>query len=276
MSAGIAAAAIGAATSIGTGIASASAGKKASSKSAKAAHEQNVLLMKMLNSGREEANQALDPYAQLGDAAQQQLRYELGLGGTGTGEAGSLSTKYGMDQYKDDPGYTPMVNSLEELQQTPGYQFQLEQGLQGVNNSAAAKGSLLSGKQLKGINNYAQGVASQGYQSAWERAQQAYQSAFTRNQSQNQQRFNQLYAPTSLGFNAANQQGQNTQSAFNNIGNVVTGNQATQTQANMYQADQTQSSLSNANRSMQDLLASAQPSDSWDNNRVKKTTSGWW
>lgn len=275
MSAAIAAVAVGAATSIGMGVASAQAGKKAAGKNAKAAQEQNLQQIKMLDAARQEANQQLQPYSEFGNAAQQQLRYELGLGGTGTGEAGSLSGKYGMEQYKQDPGYTPMVNSLEELQQTPGYKFQLQQGLQGVNNSAAARGSLLSGKQLKGVNNYAQGVASQGYQSAWDRAQQAYQAAFTRNQSQNQQRFQQLYQPTALGFNASNAQGQNTQNAFSNMVNGMTGNQSTVNQANMYQADQTQNALSSVNRGVQGALASLQPQTTWDSNGVKRTGGLW-
>jgi len=100
----------------------------------------------------------------------------------GQGDRGAY-LNYGLDQYKKDVGYTPMVNSLEELQATPGYQFQLEQGLQGVNRSAAARGGLLSGANLKAINDYAQGQAATGYQAAWERAQNAYNNAFTRNQT---------------------------------------------------------------------------------------------
>ena len=115
---------------------------------------------------------------------------------------GSLMN-YGMEQYKQDPGYTPMVNSLEELQATPGYQFQLEQGLQGVNNSAAARGGLLSGANMKAINDYAQGQASTGYASAWERAQNAYTNAFGRNQ----QKFTNLQSMANNGQNAAEFQG---------------------------------------------------------------------
>jgi hypothetical protein len=115
---------------------------------------------------------------------------------------GSLMN-YGTEQYKQDPGYTPMVNSLEELQATPGYQFQLEQGLQGVNNSAAARGGLLSGANMKAINDYAQGQASTGYASAWERAQNAYNNAFARNQ----QKFINLQSMANNGQTAAGTQG---------------------------------------------------------------------
>jgi len=122
-------------------------------------------------------------------------------GASGVGQGSLLN--YGQDQYKNDVGYTPMVNSLAELQATPGYQFQLEQGLQGVNNSAAAKGGLLSGANMKAINDYAQGQASTGYQSAWERAQNAYQNAFGRNQ----QKFQNLQSMANNGQSAATTQG---------------------------------------------------------------------
>jgi len=151
---------------------------------------------------------------------------------------GSLSN-YGKEQYKQDVGYTPMVNSLAELQATPGYQFQLEQGLQGVNNSAAARGGLLSGANMKAINNYAQGQAATGYQGAWDRAQSAYQSAFGRNQ----QKFSNLQSMANNGQTAAVNQGQSSLSVGsglagastaygNNQGNLALGQG--QNQANMY------------------------------------------
>ena len=125
---------------------------------------------------------------------------------------------YGQDQYSKDPAYTPMVNSLAELQATPGYQFQLEQGLQGVNNSAAAKGGLLSGANMKAINNYAQGQASTGYQAAWDRAQSAYQNAFGRNQ----QKFSNLQSMANNGQNAAGLQGNASLSVGNGLAGAST------------------------------------------------------
>lgn len=50
------------------------------------------------------------------------------------------------------------------FESTPGYQFQMQQGLKGVQNSAAAKGGLLSGAAMKAMNDYAQGQAGAGYQ----------------------------------------------------------------------------------------------------------------
>lgn len=125
-----------------------------------------------------------------------------------------------MDQYQKDVGYTPMVNSLEELQATPGYQFQLEQGLQGVNNSAAARGGLLSGANMKAINDYAQGKASTGYQNAWDRAQNAYSNAFNRNQ----QKFSNLQSMANNGQTAAGTQGNYANQLGANLSNLNMGN----------------------------------------------------
>jgi len=156
---------------------------------------------------------------------------------------GALTKNYGMEQYKQDPGYTPMVNSLEELQSTPGYQFQLEQGLQSLGNSASARGSLLSGRQLKDINNYAQGQASTGYQGAWERAQRSYDAAFNRDTTNKNNTFNRLQGMAGQGQNAAGAQGNysmvggaNMAGIAQNLGDTNAGLTLAQGQntANMY------------------------------------------
>src|SRR5499427_7993220 len=49
------------------------------------------------------------------------------------------------------------------LATTPGYQFRLGEGLRALQNAAAARGTLLTGGTLKGIQKYAQDVASTEY-----------------------------------------------------------------------------------------------------------------
>jgi hypothetical protein len=114
-----------------------------------------------------------------------------------------LTSQYGMEDYKKSPLYTPMVSNLAELQATPGYQFQLQQGLQGIQQGAAAKGGLLSGAAGQAMGNYAQGQAAQGYQSAWERAQKAYGTAFTQDLSQKAQIGSMYLEPSKLGSSSA-------------------------------------------------------------------------
>jgi hypothetical protein len=52
---------------------------------------------------------------------------------------------------------------------SPGYQFRMDEGLRGVQNSAAAKGLLQSGGTLKGILGYSQGLAAQDFNDQFNR-----------------------------------------------------------------------------------------------------------
>lgn len=56
-----------------------------------------------------------------------------------------------------------------QLQATPGYQFRLGEGMKGVENSAAARGSLLSGGTMKALQKYGQDFASNEYQNQFNR-----------------------------------------------------------------------------------------------------------
>jgi hypothetical protein len=60
-------------------------------------------------------------------------------------------------------------NPSSALQADPGYQFRLDQGMQALQRSAAARGGLLSGGTLKGLTDYSQGQASQEFGNAWNR-----------------------------------------------------------------------------------------------------------
>ena len=67
-------------------------------------------------------------------------------------------------------------SQLQSLENTPGYQFTLQQGEQGVQRSAAANGTLLTGGTLKALAGYDAGLASQTYQNAVNNALGLYQT----------------------------------------------------------------------------------------------------
>jgi hypothetical protein len=52
------------------------------------------------------------------------------------------------------------LSGLGQLGMDPGYQFRLDEGLKGLERGAAAKGTLLTGGTLKGLQRYAQDYAS--------------------------------------------------------------------------------------------------------------------
>jgi hypothetical protein len=103
----------------------------------------------------------------------------------GSQAAGTLGTE--LNQLT--AAYNPTVSQLES---TPGYQFDLSQGLESTQNGFAAKGLGVSGAALKGAANYATGLAQNTY------AQQA------QIYNQNQQRaYNMLIGSAGLGQQAA-------------------------------------------------------------------------
>jgi len=63
--------------------------------------------------------------------------------------------------------YSPFT--ADKFQADPGYAFRLSEGIKGLNNAAAARGGLLSGGTLKATQRFAQGLASQEYQNAYDR-----------------------------------------------------------------------------------------------------------
>jgi hypothetical protein len=83
------------------------------------------------------------------------------------------------------------------IQASPAYQFQLAQGQQALQRSAAAKGGLMGGGFAKSLAQYSQGLASNEYQNQWNRL---YQTAgMGQNSAQNL---------GSLGANFANSMSQ--------------------------------------------------------------------
>jgi len=58
---------------------------------------------------------------------------------------------------------------MEQFQQDPGYAFRMSEGMKALEGSAAARGGLLSGNTLRGIQRYGQDMASQEYQNAFNR-----------------------------------------------------------------------------------------------------------
>jgi len=138
------------------------------------------------------------------------------------------------EMYKESPLYTPMVRNLAELQATPGYQFQLQQGQKQIDQSAAARGGMLSGAQLQASQQFGQKQAATGFQDAWQRAQTAYQNAFN---TYNQQYANQLAGAnaqssmlgdiTKIGYGAANAPTQTVQGVVPSAmsSNTYAGNQ---------------------------------------------------
>jgi hypothetical protein len=80
--------------------------------------------------------------------------------------------------------------------QDPGYNFDVQQGQQGLNRAAAAGGQLGSGASLKAAINYATGMASN-----------EFNSAFNRSATSKQMTYNELAGLSGAGQTATNSVG---------------------------------------------------------------------
>jgi hypothetical protein len=65
--------------------------------------------------------------------------------------------------------FTP-PSGQQVLNEDPGYAFRVQEGQKALERSASAQGQLVSGGQLKAAQQYGQGLASQEYGNAWQRA----------------------------------------------------------------------------------------------------------
>ena len=95
------------------------------------------------------------PFRQAGLTAQNRLMTLLGLEGgqAGAPDFGRYSRDFGMADFEADPGYG----------------FRMSEGMKAIERSAAARGGLLSGSTLKGVQRFGQDLASNEYGNAYNR-----------------------------------------------------------------------------------------------------------
>jgi hypothetical protein len=189
------AAGIGAASAIGGGMIASSGAKKAARTQERAAQDATAAQERMF----QRQTELQEPFRQGGLTAQQEIMQLLGIGGDKAAQGyGSMAKAFGTDQFQQDPGYA----------------FRQSEGMKALERSAAARGNLMSGSTLKGIQRFGQDLASQ-----------EYQNAFNRFQVERSARLNPLQSLMGSGQSATNvltgaagQMGQNEASNLYNAG----------------------------------------------------------
>lgn len=197
----IIAAGVGAAGSVAAGSEQAGAAKSAAQLQAQEAA--NSLAFQKQEFSTEQANEA--PFLAAGTGAVNELSSQLSTPGQG------LLTPW--TQQFEAP-------TAQQAQQTPGYQFTLQQGEQALQNSAAASGGLLTGGTAKGITNYAEGLADTTYQQTFQNSLTAYQQAYNTFQNNQTNTYNRLAGVAGAGQTAATTLGQQGQQAASNVSNI--------------------------------------------------------
>lgn len=144
-------AAISGAATLGSAFMGRSAARSAASAQERAAQQAGDTQREMFE--RQVALQ--EPFRQAGLSAQNRLLTLLGLEGgqAGAPDFGRYARDFTMADYTADPGYG----------------FRMSEGMKAIERSAAARGGLLSGATLRGVQRFGQDLASQEYQNAFNR-----------------------------------------------------------------------------------------------------------
>jgi hypothetical protein len=207
--------ALGAGASLIGGGLQAGASKGAANVQAQAAQQAAQLQYSMY----QQTAQRLQPWTNMGTAAVSQLGGLLGLSGYQASGAGGLST---------GALVTPFQPTMQQLSQTPGYQFTMQQGLEAVQNQSAAAGQgggllpggggiSVSGPEGRGLVNYAENLAST-----------TYQQQFNNYWSQLSNIYNMMQGGSAMGANAAAMTGQAGLATAQGVSNALqTGAAAT-------------------------------------------------
>jgi hypothetical protein len=197
---GVSAAVVG-----GSAVVGAIASDRAASKQAKAANNAADISAEAAAQMRGD----LAPYNALGQQAINPLWTAMGYNLDANGNPTQNPNATLQQQFQFDP------NNLEN---TPGYQFALQQGLKGTNNALASQGLGLSGAQAKGLSKFATGLADQTYGDQYNRALSTYNT----NYQVAANNVNNLQNLLNTGQNSAAQTGQAGIAGANNAGNYLT------------------------------------------------------
>ena len=193
-----AAAIVGGAALAGSAISASAAGSAANEQAGAAENAQQISENEFNTITQQES-----PYVQSGYGAQSQLNYLLGIGtpgSAGTVGANGVGGAPATASSSTAGGYGSLLQpfTASYMQQySPAYQFQLQQGQQGVLNGDAASQGALSGAALKDLTAYNQNYANT-----------AYNNAFNQYQTQLGNTYSRLSGVAQLGQNAAANTGQ--------------------------------------------------------------------
>jgi hypothetical protein len=181
-----------------------SAGGAEAGAAQQAAYERAALAQQEQMFGEIQANE--QPFIQGGQAAESQLNYLMGEGKPGS---------YGTSSSSSAGGYGSLAqpfNAQTFQQQSPQYQFNLQQGQQNTLNQSASSQGAESGAALSGLESFNQSYANN-----------SYNSAFNNYQTQQNNIFGRLSGLATLGSNAGSNQATGASSFASSIGNTQAG-----------------------------------------------------
>lgn len=189
----------------------------------------------------------LGPYRDQGGVSLEALKRGLGLPG------------YNPDMAIAGPGGESLLGtgqllkpfSMADFQESPAYQFNLQQGQNAIDKASRARGKYYAPSTLQDISRFSQGLASNEFQNSY--------NNYNTNMGNI---WNRLYSMSGMGQSAANQTGAFGSTMASNVGNNITSAGAAQAAGQVGSANAISGGLSGAynNYLTQQLLAGNQQS----------------
>jgi hypothetical protein len=161
------------------------------------------------------AQNALDAQNQIWSGTQENLSPYTAAGKTSVNNLANLVNNPATFQYGQFQAPT-----LEQARNMPGYQFQLQQGVDALDKSAAARGNLFSGNQGVALQQYGQGLADTSYNNLYNQALQTYMTNYGVHNQGLQEQIGALGGLSGQGLSAAGTEGSLGQATAGNIGNI--------------------------------------------------------
>jgi len=201
--------------------------------------------------GSESSSNAADTAAQASGAAsaasiaEQRRQYDQNRAdqapylAAGTGAVNRLGAGVG---YGGEFGSTRPFDFQYDPNADPGTAFRMSEGIKALDRSAAARGGLLSGATLKGVQRYGQELGSQEYNNAFNR----YVTGFNANTGERNALYNRLAGVAGTGQTATGQIGAQGTNMASNIGNLNMTSAANTGNAAMAAANARNSAFSGA------------------------------
>lgn len=198
------------------GVASAAIGSHAAGKAAK---EQSTAAMDAAQLEHDSADKALSfqekQYNEGVQRAQPWVTAGTGAINTLSGlmsPGGDLTKQFG-EQFQAPTDVTE--------QNDPGFQFRLQEGERALQNSAAAKGGLLSGNTARAMQQYGQDYASNEYNNVYNRDFNEYATRYNQFKQNQTDTYNRYAGIAGLGQQTASQLNNLGETSATNSGNIL-------------------------------------------------------
>ncbi len=162
----------------------------------------------------------VSPWQSSGAEAANQINKLLGFGRIVSSGDQYITQKVDSSNWQQD-----QKDAAAKFQTDPGYQFRLQQGVNAIDRSGAARGMRLSGAQEKALSDYGQGTGSAEYGNYYNRLAALSGQGFDAAKAANQGYAQEFLPGLQMGYQGQIAQGQDNVAAANAMASGIKGAQ---------------------------------------------------